>query len=183
MAGIRTKLTITGDRDMFPRTAGRLRSLQPFMRQVGNLAVSSALGRLPLVLKMGGGVRSGNLANSICVFEATGEHVVIGSNLVYAAQVQYGGTILPRNAKTLAIPLDVSLQRDGIGPREYPGVLQFRPVMTAKPNVMGLLIDKDTDEAKYALAYWVTQQPRPYLYWSDQDVEDIGDLWAAYVAA
>jgi len=79
-------------------------------------------------------------------------------------------------------------------------LLRFQPVAGAKPNVIGVLID-DAQEltgrkkkprggtpygpgALFALAYWVTQEPRPYLYFDEEDKRFIGEeLWPAHLMA
>ena len=201
MLALKMSTELTGDRDMFDRHASRHRDLRPFHRAVGVHAMHAGLFRLTQVLKQeDAGVRSGLLAGSLTVspqgsggnhatiFDVDGRGVETGSNLIYAAQVQFGGTILPVKAKMLAIPLTATLQRDGIGPRELDtkGVLRFQPT-AKKPNVGGVLIDDEgvLGHGKgplYALAYWITQEPRPYLFWNEDDERVIADdLWPTFL--
>jgi len=148
-------------------------------------------GRLAASLSEGG---AGN------VFEISDLKVEVGSNLPYAAQVHYGGIIEPKNAKALAIPLQDHLKRHGIGPRELDPsgkLLKFVPYTGSKPNIFGLLV---ADEAigrgtgivrrgkrkgqvrvkqfrgpVYALAYWVKQEARPFLYFDEKDIAEINE--------
>jgi hypothetical protein len=54
--------------------------------------------------------------------------VVVGSNLVYAAIQQLGGTVRPKTTKYLAIPVLPHLRRSGIWPRDLPkGSMKFVP--------------------------------------------------------
>ena len=145
--GVQTTLEITGDKELLKRAAAKHRNPRPLMRQVGVLGMSSAVRRLQTVLKQSDdAVRSGRLAASLnvgpmgqggnanSIFDLSNSMVTVGTNLLYAAQVHFGGTIMPRNAKALAIPLIPSLQRQQIGPLELDPtreLLQFirnRPV-------------------------------------------------------
>jgi len=185
---LRLSVAIEGDREMFVRTARTLNNTRPLVEAIGVLGLSSMGRRLATVLKQGDAIRSGRLAASLTmggagnVFELSDTEVAVGSNLPYAAQVHFGGFILPKDAKALAIPLDPILQRQGIGPREYAGELRFQPIMGAKPNVMGLLIDDKADAPMYALAYWVNQPARPYAYWDEEDQRVIDEeLFPAFL--
>lgn len=169
------KINHTGDRLATRHAFRALRNPRGFLQEVGNLAVESAKARLNDVLRQDDdAIRSGRLTASITVFEATDRHMRVGSNVPYAAQVHFGGTIYPRLAKALAIPLDPALQRSKIGPREYAGELEFRPAWN-KPNVFGVLVDpkKRQGGVMYALAHWVIQKARPWLYWSEGDAARI----------
>jgi phage gpG-like protein len=160
------------------------------MRRIGQYGVAQAQYRLTRVLKPDAEVRTGSLANSLTVFEVSDHHVVMGSNLVYAAQVHHGGTIFPGpGRKALAIPVLASLQRQQLGPldidpnREH---LQFIPFRSSKPNVVGGLFNPDAEltgrQRKkrgrlsgyppgllFVLATSVTQKARPFLYFDDDD--------------
>ena len=204
--GLDIMVTESGDRAVFETASNALRRTRPLMQQVGVLAMSSASERLTHVLRQdNAAVRSGRLMASIqagvggrgggdTIFDLSDNRVEIGTNLVYAAQVQFGGTILPVNAKALAIPLLPQLQRLGLGPREIDPTgeaLTFMPYTGDKPNVFGLLIDEGDaptgrqrkQQARtaygpgplYALAYWVTQPPHPYLYWGEEDLRALQD--------
>lgn len=200
--GLNMKMTITGDRTMFERTSKAFQNPKPLMQRVGTQALVSAVRRLPSVLKQEGAIRTGRLGASLApggeanVFEISDLTALVGTNLPYAAQVQFGGIIEPKNAKALAIPLDDQIARQGLGPREIDpsgDLLSFVPYTGKSPNVFALLVDrgmpgplgkrKRTREGAtpygpgplYALAYWVNQEARPYLYFSDEDRRKINE--------
>lgn len=200
MAAIEITVDVGGDRELFERVSNRLRNLQPLMESVGDYAAGQAQIRLTHVLS-DDGIRTGRLEGSIAIFELDDRHVTVGSNVPYAAQVHFGGIIEPKQAKALAIPLTEELKRARLSPRDIDPnreLLRFQPYTGGKPNVFGLLID---DEAPltgrqrkkrgntrygpgplYALAYWVSQKPRPYLYIDDEDVAVIADdLWPSFL--
>jgi len=173
-----------------------MRNPRPLLRAVAILGMGSATVRLNDVLgkKSKDAVRTGRLAASLMVGDADsvfelGEYQVeFGSNLPYAAQVQYGGTIMPREAKALAIPIPVELKRSRLWPKDFAeGILQFVPYAGSKPNVFGLLFDPEGTAGYgkgplYALAYWVTQEPKPFLYFSGEDVRIINEeLWPKFL--
>ena len=200
---LKIKVEVTGDRNLFERTSKRLRDTRPLMRLIGEQGISRAQERLTQVLKPDAEVRTGNLAASLTIFDVTGTKVVIGSNLVYAAQVHFGGTILPKNAKSLAIPLITSLKRQQLGPLDVdPGreLLQFVPFTGSKPNVFGLLINPEQEltgrQRKkrgrmaglppgplFALAFWVTQKARPFLFIDKEDREEIAAIYHDWLRA
>ena len=199
---INSSLKATGDRDMYLRTAKRLKDRRPLLRRVGVLMMSSAAGRLTRVLKQGDNVaRSGRLAKSIAVgtqgrgsgdtiFRMTNSSVAVGSNLPYAAQVHFGGTIVPRKGKALAIPLSARLQRLQLSPRDLPrDELQFVPAKRSG-GVIGFLVNRGRSvslgerssisfrksksggtrqSALFMLVRKVTQRPRPFLFFDDDD--------------
>ena len=195
---IRTRIEVSGPAGDPAEIARKMRSPRPLLQAVGLMGMLSATVRLNDVLdkKSKDAVRTGFLAASLMVGDANavfelGEHQVeFGSNLPYAAQVQYGGTI-PRDgpgAKALAIPLPVELKRSRLWPKDFEeGILQFVPYTGSKPNVFGLLFDPEGKAGYgkgplYALAYWVTQEARPFLYFSDEDVRVINEeLWPKFL--
>lgn len=160
--------------------------LTQVLKQEGSIRT----GRLAVSLAPGG---DGN------VFEISDFKLEVGTNLRYAAQVHYGGIIEPKNAKALAIPLTDDLKRAGIGPRELDPnreLLHFQPYKGSKPNIIGLLVANEPlvlkgskairqggkkakrqggalSGALYALASSVTQEARPFLYFSEQDLAEI----------
>ena len=171
-----------------------LRDMRQLCEQVGVQLMSHAGERLTSVLKQGDAVRSGLLSASLnvgtggggtgdTVFEISDLKAVVGSNLRYAAQVHYGGTIVPVNAKALAIPLNDRLQRGGIGPRELDPTgekLTFLPAKGGKPNATGVLIDDTGElgygkEPLYALRTSVPQPARPYLLVDEEDERVIAE--------
>lgn len=197
--GLNITASIGGDGDWLKRTQAALRDPRRLMRRIGVLAMSSATRRLGTVLKKTSAeenVRSGRLGASInvgpagtggnenTIFDLAETRVEVGTNLSYAAQVHFGGTIVPKTAKALAIPLIASLARSDLGPLDLDPTrknLAFVHYAGSKPNVMGLLIDPQDafgfgrGKALYALAYWVTQEPRPFLFFDDADQRVIAD--------
>lgn len=207
--GLNYTVTIKQSSDRFDRARAAFRDPRRLLRSIGVLGLSSAVGRLESVLKMDSQVRTGRLGASLKinrpdnVFELSMDEVSFGTNLPYAAQVQKGGPIVPKNGKALAIPLDPRLARHGIGPREFDPsgeLLRFVPVKNS-PNVIGLLVmDEEEDfggslkfggdsdakgrsEALYALASFVVQDPRPYLYFSEDDLQRIrGEVYENWLS-
>lgn len=169
---------------------------RPLLRRTAIHGMNRGTERLTQVLKQSNaGIRSGRLMASITagvagqgggdtIFEVNESYAEAGSNLPYAKKVQEGGFIYPKNKKSLAIPLRDNLRRDQVWPREFaPDALVFRHYFGRKPNVFGLLLEKETGEPYYALAYWVNLEPRPYLYWDDEDrrviAEELYPQWVA----
>jgi len=194
---IRTRIEVSGPAGDLAEIGRKMRNPRPLLQAVGVMGMLSATVRLNDVLgkKSKDAVRTGRLAGSLMVGDADsvfelGEHQVeFGSNLPYAAQVQYGGTIMPREAKALAIPIPVELKSSRLWPKDFEeGILQFVPYTGSKPNVFGLLFDPEGKAGYgkgplYALAYWVTQEARPFLYFSDEDVRVINEeLWPKFLA-
>lgn len=194
-SGLNMRVTITGDRTMFERAAKAFREPKRLMSRIAIAAMKSTDAKLDKVLRADTKAeRSGRLAVSIQAFEISDVRAVVGSNLPYAAQVHYGGIIEPKEAKALAIPLTDALKRQGIGPRELDPnreLLRFVPYTGSKPNVFGLLIDpgmqgplgkrKRKREGGtpygpgplFALAWWVSQEARPFLYFDEADLAEI----------
>jgi HK97 gp10 family phage protein len=75
--------------------------------------------------------------------------VIVGTNLEYAAIHEFGGTIVPRKAKFLAIPLTDEARPYG-SPRKVP-----RPLEPRIRGASGALVD-ETGVAQYALVKSVT---------------------------
>lgn len=186
--------------EMFTRVADAHRDMAPFFEQVGVQVMSHSVERLETVLSTDNPARTGNLMASLnvgatgggggdTIFEVAGDHVRCGTSVPYAAQVHFGGIIEPRNAKALAIPLGDRLKRDQMGPRELDPTgkhLRFMLYTGGKPNVFGLLIDDDGDLGYgegplFALAYWVPQEPKPFLYIDKEDEEVIAELWREHM--
>ena len=194
---------------MYLRVGERHKHTRPLMQAVGVLGMTAALQRLTKVLRMDrAAIRSGNLTASVrvsmaggprggfgqpmirsrhTVFEATARRVEVGSNLRYAAQVHCGGTITPKTAKNLAIPLKPKLQRSGRWPRDIDPSrekLEWRP---GRGGNSGVLVDQ-TGEAGfgkgvlYVLKRSVVQKPRPFLYWADEQQRVLcNDIYPTYL--
>lgn len=104
--------------------------------------------------------------------------VLRGPALSYASILERGGTIRPKNAKSLAIPQKPALTPAGVekfgGPRSYPGELRFLPFR--RGVAVGKLVDEAEAiafesqglspyqaEAVYLLVRSVTIKPRYWL--------------------
>jgi phage gpG-like protein len=214
-SGLTTTLTITGDRDLFERVSKAARSPRELMLNVAVLGMSSGVSRLTKILAEKPGedaVRTGRLLSSIqagadgkpgedTIFEISDYQAVVGTNLPYAAQRQYGGPIFPKDGhKALAIPLPVALKRARLSPSDLDPnreLLSFIPIRSGKPNVIGLLVDRGGEVeirnkrgklkkktmghtaygpgALFVLVSSVDQEGTPFLYWGPEDLKVIED--------
>jgi phage gpG-like protein len=103
--------------------------------------------------------KTSNLMRSLHVEveEADGQVTAeIGTDVVYAAIQEYGGTITPKTSKFLSIPL-TEVAKAAISPRNYAGELRF-----VGHNNGGVLVD-EAGAAQYALVTSVTIPAKPYL--------------------
>lgn len=187
--GLEISVDFSGDRELFERASKRLRRPRDLMKLIGVHAMGQAVGRLSSVLSMDSETRTGRLAaslavspdgtgNSDSVFELSEASVRVGTNVPYARQVQIGGVIKPATVKALAIPLVPRLARERLWPRHLDPdreVLQFVADTGSKPNIIGLLVNPEGGLEEwpagplYALAYRVTQDPHPFLYFDEED--------------
>ena len=202
MLAVSMTVDVSGDRELFEGPSKRLRNPREFMRRVGEFAVSCAQQHLSEVLRDDPeAIRTGRLESSLSVFAVDEHEVIYGSNVDYAAQVHFGGLIEPRTAKALAIPLPAALKRAGLWPRDLDPqreLLQFVPYRGSKPNVFGLLVDPGQELSGrqrrqrgvtpygpgplYALAWWVDQEPRPYLYLDEGEQRVIAEeMWPQWL--
>lgn len=104
--------------------------------------------------------RTRNLGRSIHMETETKEahlvEIVAGTDLEYAAMQEFGGTVVPKNVKFLAIPL-TSAARQYVSPRDFPGKLS--PRISGEG---GVLVDEN-GEAQYALAKRAVIPAHPYM--------------------
>lgn len=114
-------------------------------------------------------IDTGNLRESVTAEPEGSDAVTVGPrNVVYAAIHEFGGTIRPRNAKYLAIPLSPKAKKAG-SPKNYPGELQ--PMRLAGLQDRLFLVDVDRMQrarrSELSLAYILlrsVQMPaRPYV--------------------
>lgn len=166
------------------------------MKRIAAYGVSSTLGRFrdqagpdgtpwPASRRGGKTLRdSGRLAASIAG-RSDARSAVWGTNLAYAAVHQFGGTIRPRDARALAIPIHPSAQ--GRSPREWPDgelTLIARP---GRPPLLVRVIGGEGSRARrrwvlmYVLVRSVTLPARPFLGLSDGDVAVIVDALGDHV--
>jgi phage gpG-like protein len=109
----------------------------------------------------------------------TDTELVMSNNLEYAALHQFGGTILPRNARMLSIPMTVEAQRAG-SPRDFPRRLfiyrndeDSLPMLAESDEEGGLVVH-------YILVHSVTVPARPFMGWKPTDVEKIGLIFGEW---
>ena len=80
----------------------------------------------------------------------------IGTNLEYAAMQEFGGTVVPKKAKFLAIPANSGAEAVG-SPLNYPGKL--RAIIT---GFSGVMVD-EAGTVQYVLTKSATIPAHPYL--------------------
>lgn len=97
-----------------------------------------------------------------------------GTNLEYAQIHQYGGTIVPVNAKALAVPLTSEAKRSG-GPRRMGDLHMVWP--NGKPS--GTLRDS-SGKAQFALVKSITIPARPFLGWNEDMADECGEIIGDY---
>jgi phage gpG-like protein len=104
-------------------------------------------------------VQSSRLLRSI-KYQISGDKILIGTNLAYAKIQHEGGTITPKKAKYLAIPLQKIAKVKS--PRDFQNTFIRN----------GIIFQKQADDkiiALYVLKKSVTIPARPYLFIDDQD--------------
>jgi len=109
------------------------------------------------------GLATGTLSRSIHTEPSednTPDRVFVetGTNVEYAAIHEFGGTIVPKKAKFLTIPL-TDAARNAEGGRNYPGKLH--PVINASGQ--GGVLRDEAGVAQFALTKRVNMPARPYL--------------------
>lgn len=152
---------------------GVRRLLSRALRQTGDLSRPFSELGLYLIREAGRRLRmrpsedmTGALRASL-TFEADKESVTVGSNLIYAAMQQLGGTVRPKPPhRYLAIPLQPHLRRRHVWPSDLPrGDLYVGGVSRAGNP---LLRRREDDEPVYVLLAEVTVPANPYLVWDDE---------------
>lgn len=121
--------TVSGAEEL----AKRLRAIQSSL-QGPALDAAALAGAMPIVnhAKAKAPVLTGNLRRSIHAEKIGTGRAAVGTNVIYARQREFGGTIVPRNAKTLAFRIDgrmVFAKRVYQRPRPF-----MRPAMDEKRN-------------------------------------------------
>jgi len=109
-------------------------------------------------------VNSGNLLNSIQA-RVEQNSINIGSNLAYARIHQEGGTIVPKKAKFLAIPLTKAAR--ALNPRDFENTFVRNGIIFMNQDGKAV--------ALYALKKSVTIPKRPYLFLDSADKTIIAD--------
>jgi len=100
--------------------------------------------------------------------------VYIGTNVVYAAQKEYGGTIFPVNAQALTVPISPAAK--GKRARDFPEAFLVKlksggAIIARKKGKYGI-------EALFALRKSVYQRPQPFLRPAfDENRQEIRDIF------
>ena len=115
-------------------------------------------------------VRSAKLINSL-TYRGEGNQVLIGTNLAYARIQHEGGTIRPKSARFLAIPLCPAAAARK--PRDFTDTFIAKGVIFQKQPGKAPL-------ALYALKRSVTLPARPYLFLDESDREPLRALVISY---
>jgi HK97 gp10 family phage protein len=127
-----------------------------------NLELAVTAGALPIqnAAKDNAPMKTRTLSRSIHteVTESDESHATatVGTDLVYAAIQEFGGTIVPKNAKFLAIP--VTDTAASYKPRMFPGKLHVQ----GYGGMVAMLVDEQ-GITQYALKSSVTIPAHPYL--------------------
>ena len=127
------------------------------------------------------GQDSGRLSRSTD-WEINGATLKVGTNLIWAPQFHYGGTIKPKTAKTLAVPLGKTRS----SPRRFPN-LKWAPGVSKHPYARGVLGrysgkgKRRKFTALFMLRSQVDQKPRPFLLFQEDDVQFARDTMVAWV--
>ena len=106
----------------------------------------------------------------------------VGTNVIYAAIHQFGGTIRPRKKKALAIPLTKEAAAIG-SPRFFPRKLKLIWEKGAKQGFLYEFQLGKKPVAQYVLVHQVTIPARPFLGVSDGDRQEIGNRLVAKITA
>lgn len=141
----------------------------------------------------GGGKRNfdnGRLARSFMgTTRVTRTGVSIHSNLPYALTQQEGGTIRPRNAKYLAVPLDRQAKRAGSARRwwEKAEAQGREPFVLRRGSGSLTIMARSRQGSKKLVAYFrlvkqITIQPAPFAGFKNEDRELFAGLLTAHVA-
>jgi hypothetical protein len=150
--------------DDWPRKIPRLHNM--VLRRIGERCVGNA--KQYWLTGQSLHVRTGKMRNTVTYKMDGNFMVIVGSNAPQGAIHEFGGVILPRRAKYLAIPMNA--QAEGKSPRAFPDLfpirskdgrlfLARRPMFIArrKANTGGAVV------FMYALKRSVTMPRRPWL--------------------
>jgi phage gpG-like protein len=160
------------------RLFAKLTDVRPVLRDFGGYKqrqIVMSFPRLPrgTASAIGGppAMRTGLLAQRI-TYEVTGPLLEVGTRDIRAAMLQYGGTVRPKSAKALTIP--VSPEAYGKRARDFSNLVLIKPRMK-DPESIGLLVrkkgrgKKETTEALFVLRRSAKIEARPFLAWKPQD--------------
>ena len=170
-------------RKRFRRMARAIEDPRPVLRDFGHQVVATISENWQRVGRgqdsrpgMPPAVRSGYLRQGVTFEVLSGRAVEIGTNLVYGRIQHEGGTIKPKRARALAIPIAPEAERRG--PREWPDGSLFM-IESDDPETIGVLFRtkpgaKDSEgelEALYVLRGSVEIPARPWLLVRREDTD------------
>lgn len=92
--------------------------------------------------------------------------VRIGTNVIYGAMHEFGGTITANKADALTIPISDEAKQasaDGKGARSFPDLVLIHTKESPNPFLVRMNSDKKTFKIMYMLVKSVQQPARPYL--------------------
>lgn len=194
--GLQTRVTLSRP-GLLKGIRDRLLHPRPLMTAVGVSGMGAMHRQLIAGLKMeDAGIRTGRLTGSLLVhgpgqgtddsvFDVSDFRAEVGTNVPYAAQVNFGGAIRPRTAKALAIPLTDKLKRSGLWPRDIDPGRDKLQLIPCKSGDGAVLLDP-TGELGYgtkplfALKSQVYQEGKHFARWDEQarrDNEHAFNLW------
>lgn len=116
---------------------------------------------------------TGKLRASISGKAEGTDTIVVGTNVEYARLHQFGGVIVPRRARMLAIPISPEAQRTG-SPR------RFQRPLHSRRRVLGETVN-GRFRAHYVLVRKVTVPARPFLGFSEDFIAKLESLALIYV--
>lgn len=127
---------------------------------------------------------SGRLLRSIQA-HAGATKLVLGTNLAYAAQRQFGGELVPTKSRALAVPMP-GVPRSMRRPRRWGDRLRFIPSKGGGDTVGVLAAQEGRGKrkrwrAKFVLRTRVEQTARPFLLFQDEDVAYVSKRLVAFV--
>jgi len=112
-------------------------------------------------------VQAGRLRHSI-TYRVLGRVLQVGTNLVYAAILHFGGTIRPKRAKALTIP--IAPEARGMRARDFENTFVLRrPDDEAGEGLIMQSLAGGGVKPLFALRTSVTIKPRPYMGWDARD--------------
>lgn len=109
------------------------------------------------------------LRNSIS-YQVGDNYVDVGTNVIYAAMMHFGGEIRAKRTKFLSIPLTPKARTAG-SPRKFPGTLHYVQSLKGQP----LLMDSD-GVPQYLLKKVIRIAGRPFLGFSASDRVAVLDI-------
>jgi len=113
-------------------------------------------------------VQEGHLRASI-TYRLLGRVLRVGTNLVYAALLQFGGVIRPKRARALTVP--IAPEARGRRARDFSDTFILRRRSDDAETVGIIMQNLGGGKVRplFALRTSVTVEPRPFLGWDERD--------------